>query len=264
MDEERTKSVNVVREALGLGIYTQVVGRRLIHFSRVGSTMDEAAREGERGSEEGVVVVADEQMQGRGRLQRRWVSEPGNLYLSVLLRPPPDTLSPLMVIAGVVTVRAIRETSGLRARLKWPNDVMLRGEKAAGILAEGVATHGGEGYVALGIGVNVNSDPSHLPELAGLATSLSREKGVPLSRGALLRHILQELDYLYLGLRRGEVPLEEWRGYLETLGRRVRVSFGGEVYQGLAEDVDASGNLVLRRQDGTRITLSAGEVAYLR
>lgn len=264
MGGKSTKSMNLVREALAQGLYTQVVGRRIVYFSRVGSTMDEAAREGEKESEEGVVVVADEQTLGRGRLRRRWVSEPGNLYLSVLLRPPPDVLSLLMVIAGVVTARAIRESSGLRVRLKWPNDVMLRGRKVAGILAEGVATQEGEGYVVLGIGINVNSDPSHLPELAAVATSLSREKGVPLSRGALLRHILQELDHLYLGFRRGDVPLDEWRGYLETLGRRVRVVFLGEVYQGLAEDVDARGNLVLRREDGTRITLPAGEVAYLR
>lgn len=263
MAKREAGTADTVEEALRRGIYTQIVGRRIIHFSQVGSTMDEAAREGERGSEEGLVVVADRQTQGRGRLQRKWVSEPGNLYLSVLLRPPPDVLPLLMIIAAVATVRTIRGVSGLRPRLKWPNDVMLRGRKVAGILAEGTTTHQGGSHVVLGIGVNVNSDPSHVPELAAVATSLAREKGAPLSLGTLFRDLLQELDQLYLQLRRGEAPLEEWRGYLETLGRYVRVGLQGKAYQGLAEDVDTRGNLVLRCEDGSRMTFSAGEVEYL-
>ena len=255
--------MSVVKEALK-GLYTHVVGRRIIHFSRVGSTMDVAAREGEAGAVEGTVVVADVQTRGRGRLQRAWVSREGNLHLSVLLRPKPDIAPLIMVIAGVVLVRAIRAATGLRARLKWPNDVMIRGKKVAGILADGVMTQSGESYVVLGIGLNVNSDPSDVPELASIATSLSSETGAPLETSALLRHILQEMDYLYRGLQEGDIPLEEWRGCLETLGRRVQVEWNGEVYRGLAEDVDERGNLIIRSEDGARITLPAGEVGYLR
>jgi BirA family biotin operon repressor/biotin-[acetyl-CoA-carboxylase] ligase len=255
--------MDVVREALK-GLYTHTVGRRIIHFSRVGSTMDVAAQEGRAGAFEGTVVVADEQTRGRGRLERTWVSLADNLHLSVLLRPELKVAPLIMVVAGVVLVRAIRDVTGLRARLKWPNDVILRGRKVAGILAEGVTGQSGESYAVLGIGVNVNSDPSNIPELASIATSLSRETGAPLEKGALLRRILQELDYLYRGLQQGQVPLDEWRGYLDTLGRRVRVEWRGEVCRGLAEDVDERGSLVLRSDDGSRVTLPAGEVSYLR
>ena len=255
--------MSVVRETLK-GLYTHVVGRRIIHFFRVGSTMDVAAREGEAGAMEGTVVVADEQTQGRGRLQRTWVSQEGNLHLSVLLRPRADTAPLIMVMAGLVMVRAIRTATGLRARLKWPNDVMLRGRKVAGILADGVTMQDGESYVVLGIGLNVNSDPSNIPELASIATSLSRETSAPHEKSVLLRHILQEMDYLYTQLQQGEVPWEEWRRSLETIGRRVQVEWNGEVYRGLAEDVDERGSLIVRFEDGSRVTLPVGEVGYLR
>jgi BirA family biotin operon repressor/biotin-[acetyl-CoA-carboxylase] ligase len=255
--------MSIVRETLK-GLYTHIVGRRIIHFSRVGSTMDVAAREGKAGAMEGTVVVADEQTQGRGRLQRTWVSQEGNLHLSVLLRPKAETAPLIMVVAGLVMVRAIRAATGLRARLKWPNDVMLRGRKVAGILAEGVTMQDGESYVVLGIGLNVNSDPSSVPELASIATSLSKETGTPHEKSDVLRHILQEMDYLYAQVQQGEVPWEEWRRALETLGRRVQVEWNGEVYRGLAEDVDGSGSVSVRLEDGPRITLPVGEVGYLR
>lgn len=255
--------MSIVHDALK-GLYTHVVGRRVLYYARVGSTMDVAASEGESGAEEGTVVVADVQTRGRGRFRREWASLKGNLHVSVLLRPAQDVAPLVMVIAGLAVVRAIRTVGGLRAQIKWPNDVLLRGRKVAGMLAEGVAKPGGEGYVVLGIGINVNADPTAIPGLASIATSLSRELGKDMDGSALLRQLLQELDYLYGGLKKGEVPLEEWRGYLETLGQRVQFQWQDETYRGLAEDVDSAGNLIVLCEDGSRITVNAGEVSYVR
>jgi BirA family biotin operon repressor/biotin-[acetyl-CoA-carboxylase] ligase len=254
---------NVVKEALK-GLYTHIVGRRILHYAVVNSTMDVTALEGGLGGEDGLVVVADEQTKGRGRLERQWVSLAGNLHISVLLRPEPARAHLVTMLATVAAVRAIRSTTGLAARLKWPNDVFLRGRKVAGILAESRVTSGSNGSVVLGIGVNLNASPPDEHGLASIATSLLAEKGVPVDRAAVLRQLMMELDSLYGELKQGIVPLQEWRGYLDTLGRQVRFEWRGETRHGLAEDVDDNGNLVLRLQDGSHIVLPAGEVGYLR
>ena len=256
MDEER----DVVATALRAGIYTRLVGRRLLHFHRLSSTMDEARRRGAAGEEEGTTVVAEEQTLGRGRLSHRWVSPPGNLYCSVLLRPPSQTLPFLAIVATVATVRAVAKATGLQPRVKWPNDVQYGGRKLAGVLVEASVDEQGRGYAVLGIGINVNLDPQAYPEVAQVATSLRRELGRPVARAPLLKHLLEELDALYAETLAGSPPLAQWRALLDTLGKRVRVRWDAEVYEGLAQDVDALGNLLLRRADGSLVTLPAGEV----
>ena len=115
-------------------------------------------------------------------------------------------------------------------------------------------------YAVLGIGLNVNLDPSQNAEISGIATSLEAVAGKPLAREELLRQLLQDLDSLYLKLCQGQTPLEPWRAMLETLGQRVQVSWRNESYVGLAEGIDALGNLQLRLDDGQLLTMTAGDV----
>jgi BirA family biotin operon repressor/biotin-[acetyl-CoA-carboxylase] ligase len=251
---------NLVAATLKGGLFTRVVGRRLLFFQEISSTMDEAARQAAAGTEEGTVVVAENQTAGRGRQGRDWVSRQGNLYLSVVFRPSPQILPFLTILSAVATVRAIRKTTGLEPRIKWPNDIELGGRKVAGILVESVVEGDTVPYAIAGIGINVNLETDKVGDIAGFATALNTAAGRPVAREAVLRQLLQELDSLYLQTAQGGSPLAEWRGLLETLGQRVRAYWGNETHIGQAEDVDGAGNLLLRLEDGRRITLTAGDV----
>ena len=117
-------------------------------------------------------------------------------------------------------------------------------------------------YAIVGIGINIAMDTSQIPEIAPIATSLDRESGQILSPAKILRRVLQELDKLYIAVSEGVSPVEEWRGHLETLGKRVTIQWGNEVVAGLAEGVNDTGHLLLRRDDGVRVDLPGGEVTF--
>lgn len=252
---------NLVASTIRQGLYTHVVGRRILYYPELKSTMDEAARLADKGAEEGAVVIAERQSAGRGRQGRSWVSQPGNLLFSVLFRPDMAQLPFISIIGGVAAARAVRKTTGLEPRIKWPNDLLLEGRKAAGILAESAVVGDSVCYAVLGIGINVALDTSDTEEISAFATSVNAAAGRDVDREPLLRQLLLDLDDLYVGLGRGVSPLPEWRDLLETTGRRVQATFGGDSYPGLAEGVDDTGNLLLRLDDGTIVTLTSGDVS---
>lgn len=242
-------------------LHTRFLGRWLIYRSLVGSTQDLAQAAAVAGAPEGTVVLANGQAAGRGRLGRSWVSPPGrNLYLSAVLRPPVVYLRALGVISPLAVARAVEETTGLTPTIKWPNDILLGGLKLAGILIDSQVEGDKPSYAVVGIGLNVNLEARAYPEIATLATSLRQALGREVPREVVLAALLNWLEELYLALQRGEAVHEEWRRRLETLGRQVRVRFGAEVEEGLAEDVDSDASLILRRPDGSRVVIAAGEV----
>ena len=269
---------NLVSGMLREGLYTRAVGKRIFYHRRISSTMDEAERLAIEGVEEGAVILAEEQTGGRGRFQREWVSQPGNLYVSIVLRPSLRGLPYISVICGVAAARAIRKSTGLTPTIKWPNDVRIGGKKVCGILVENTLQGNNVQHAIVGMGINVALDPSTTVGLEDIATSLNIEAGRLVDRQALLRRLLQELDGLHLPLRKPpagasstapgdasldpivESAIKEWRSLLDTLGQRVTVRWGDEVYNGLAENVDAVGNLLLRTSQGGLLTLPAGEV----
>ena len=251
---------DLVSSTIRQGLYTHVVGRRILYYHELTSTMDEASRLAEEGADEGTVVVAEIQSAGRGRQGRSWVSQPGNLLLSVLFRPGMEQLPFISMIGGLAVARAVRKTTGLFPAIKWPNDVLLGGKKVAGILAESVIVGDSVCYAVLGLGINVALDASETEEISAIATSVDASAGTPVERDSLLRQLLLDLDDLYLGLGREESPLTEWADLLETIGRTVTASFAGETRSGVAEAVDETGNLLLRQVDGQIITLTAGDV----
>ena len=269
---------NLVSGMLREGLYTRVVGRRIAYFERLPSTMDEAARLAEEDAEDGTVVLAEQQDSARGRFQRQWVTQPGNLYFSVILRPPREGLPYVSIISGLAVAWAIRKATGLAPTIKWPNDVRIRGKKVCGILVENTLKGDTVQYANIGIGINVAFDPSTIDELKDTATGLDAELGKPVDREGLLRYLLHEIDGLYLTLRRDtggtggsgtrqtavgvslQAALKEWANLLDTLGGQVEVRWLDEVYTGFAEGVDDIGNLILRLADGNLVTLPAGEV----
>ena len=245
------------------GLGTAVVGRRVRCYRSLRSTMDAARRLAEGGAPEGTVVLAERQTRGRGRFDREWVSPPGqNLTFSVVLRPPLERMRTLNMAASVAIVDAVRATTGMAATVKWPNDVRVNGKKVAGVLIEARAGEA-DGYAVLGVGLNINHDPTPSLTPPAAATSLAAATGRPVERLPVLRAFLRSLDVLYAPDADGEALFQRWRGLLDTLGRRVRVAWGGDgraVAEGVAVDVERNGDLVVRRDDGTTAAVNAGEV----
>ena len=248
-------------ESIAASLGSSAVGHRIIYLPTVTSTMDIARQEAEGDAKEGTVVVAEEQTAGRGRFGRRWLSAPGqNLSSSVLLYPSRWACGRLSVVAPVAVLRAIRQVTGLSPTLKWPNDVRVAGKKVCGILIETALEGAQVRYAIVGLGINVNFNPADAPEADFTATSLAAELGKPVSREKLLEAVLSELGLVYTHIRRWEHAWEEWHSALETLGKEVQVRWGEQTEEGVAEGVDGEGNLLLRRADGTLVTLAAGEV----
>ena len=251
---------NLVAATVRQGLYTRIVGRRLFYYPELSSTMDEAAKLGEGDAEEGAVVVAEVQSAGRGRQGRSWVSRPGNLLVSVLFRPTLEALPFISILGGIAAARAIRKVTGLDPRIKWPNDLLIGGRKAAGILAESAIVGDTVWYAVLGVGMNVSLETEETQEISSSATSVNAAAAQEVPRENLLRQFLMDLDALYLALGQGQSPIEEWQGLLETTGQRLEATWGEDTYTGVAEGTDELGNLLLRQDDGTLITLTAGDV----
>jgi BirA family biotin operon repressor/biotin-[acetyl-CoA-carboxylase] ligase len=176
------------------------------------------------------------------------------------------------IIGSLATARAVRKVAGVDPAIKWPNDIMLNGRKAAGILAESAVEGDSVCYAVLGIGINVALNPSDDDEISAIAISVNEAAGTEVARESLLRQLLLELDDLYRRLRTGgsdagRSPIEEWSGLLETIGNTVTATFRNESISGDAIGVDSAGNLLLRTETGETITLTAGDVtlsAHLR
>lgn len=264
-------------QAIQQDLPTVVVGRQVRCYAQVGSTNDLAREQARSGHPEGLLITADEQVAGRGRLGRGWAAPPGSsLLMSVLLRPawlsPTDAFA-LTMLAGVALCEAIELVAPLRAALKWPNDLLLAPQapggtelrKAAGVLSEIELANGSIAWVIVGIGVNVNWAPSGIVDgrdLSAVATSLSAAHGAAVDRLALLRALLVQLDQRYVALRGGrrEELFEQWRARLATIGQRVTVRLPRGELSGTAEDVEPSGALRVRDWDGVVHTVLAGDV----
>lgn len=235
------------------------------------STNALVARAARDGDAEGLVVVAEHQLAGRGRLDRAWVTPArAALTFSVLLRPGADVPAArwalLPLLAGVSVLRAVRRLGAIPVALKWPNDLLHDGQKLAGLLAEVVGA-GPDGAVVLGIGLNVSSQPDELPPGA---TSLALAGAACTDRDPLLRAMLRELgnDYVRWRSCAGDPGasglLVEYAAGCDTLGRRVTVSLpAGGPLVGVAERVDSDGRLVVSTPRGLQ-AVAAGDVTHVR
>ncbi|MDI6890562.1 MAG: biotin--[acetyl-CoA-carboxylase] ligase [Thermodesulfovibrionales bacterium] len=246
------------------------IGREIFFYETVGSTNTIAAGLAEKGEAEGVVVIADSQERGRGRLGRFWVSPPGvNIYMSIILRPEiePKDATLITIMAAVGCTSALRRLTGLNVTIKWPNDLMVSDKKIGGILTETKTAHKRIIYAITGIGINVNMDQDAFPEdIKEVATSVKMETGIPHSRTEIIIEILNAIDYWYRILKemRRRMLLSEWQYLTSTLGRKVRVTVGKETFTGLAESIDDEGMLILRLPSGVLQKISAGDLTILR
>lgn len=240
---------------------TRALGREFIFEPSVGSTMDVARGAAAHGAPEGTVCAADEQTAGRGRLGRSWVNPPAvNLASTLILRPPTAILRQIAMMTPLAIAQAVEEVCGLRPDLKWPNDVQIGGKKLAGILIETDFADPEHPVVYVGAGINVNFDPREHEEIRGIATSLRAELEREVDREALLAAYLGRFEGLYDDAKAGRSPHAAWKSRLVTLGQRVHVSSQGGEIDGVAEDVDADGSLLVRQGDGTLAEIEAADV----
>jgi len=254
-------------------------GSPLFYFPTIGSTNDVAARLAGGGAPEGTAVAAEAQTSGRGRLGRTWYSPQGaGLYVSVVIRPDAGARAAvagsalagsglpaaLTLASGVALAEAIRETTGLRAEIKWPNDLVFERRKLAGILAEASAQGAELDYVILGFGVNIRP-VTYPPDVARRATSIEAELGRPVDRGLLLAKALENLSVCREALRRGEVGgvLERWRRLSPSAaGARVEWRTPGGTARGRTAGLGEDGALLVDR-DGRLERVVAGEIIWL-
>lgn len=225
-------------------------------FPITDSTNSRAVHLAEEGAHHGTVVCADSQTGGRGRFGRRWESPPGlNLYVTLLLRPPvePQQAPRLTLVTAVALAAAVEETAGVPAGLKWPNDLYLKGRKAAGILAEMSADADRLRHVVIGIGLNVNAVRSDFPgELRKTATSLRLAAGRSIPRVEVLARLLVRFSERYREFLSGglEALLPEWNRRCLLAGRRVLLRFRDTDLRGTVLRVDEEGALLFRPEGG--------------
>ncbi len=227
-------------------------------FTELDSTNRYLLDEARAGAPTGLVAVADHQHAGRGRLGRTWSAPPGaSLLVSVLLRPelPIERRHLVVLAAAVAMAEAVEATTGVRAGLKWPNDLLVGDRKLAGILAEGTGD-----AVVVGIGVNLHWAEVP-PELAGIATAVNLEGGRPATRDELLGAFLAAYARRLADLAAARVA---YRARLVTLGLRVRVEQASGARVGVATDVDDDGHLVVDVEGSGRVVVAAGDVVHLR
>jgi BirA family transcriptional regulator, biotin operon repressor / biotin---[acetyl-CoA-carboxylase] ligase len=245
---------------------------RTCHYSPVLASTNTSLRAlAEQGSPEGTSVLADAQTAGRGQEGKVWISPPRrNLYVSTLLRPPiPPTQAPLVsLLAAVALVDTLRQ-EGAVCGIKWPNDVLIRGRKVAGILTEMETARGAVRFVVVGIGVNVNMTQEeierHLGSIAHTATSLQVALGRGVAREPLLAALMASLEHWYERFTgEGEGVLHAaWESRSLMRGRRISARTHETVWQGVAEGIDQAGHLVLRQDNGAAVVLTSAEVRFL-
>jgi len=241
---------------------------RPVHFmEEVDSTNSRLAGLAHRGATEGTAVIADCQTRGRGRLGRVWQSPPGrNLYVSLLLKPdlPAEQAPQITLVTGVAVAEALSRFCPGVTTLKWPNDVLIGGKKACGILTE-MRTRGTRvDYVIVGIGINLNMGKEDFPEeLRSIATSLREETGREIDRVDFAKALFSVLETWYDRYRRMgfAVVRERWLALSGILGRTVSVRNGDKKVEGTAFDLDPSGALMILDKEGRQETVYAGDIS---
>jgi BirA family biotin operon repressor/biotin-[acetyl-CoA-carboxylase] ligase len=222
---------------------------RIHYFPELTSTMDAARDLARKNCPEFSVVVAGRQTAGRGRLNRHWLSDDGGLYFTVVLRP--DIAVPISsrvnFLASLTMARVLRDKYKIEAAVKWPNDILVDDQKLSGMLSELEAEADRVFFINVGMGINVNNNPSGIePAAISLKTLLGRE----VSRIKLLAAFLDEFEKRLLNTDFENV-VSEWKQYTITLQRRVKIVTRQETCEGLALDVDDNGALIVKRDDGT-------------
>lgn len=252
-------------------LHTKWAGRKLYYFESTGSTNTDAKRLAEEGEPHGTTIVANMQTAGKGRRGRTWQSPAGaNTYFTILLKPDfsPDKASMLTLVMALSVAEAIEEITGLKADIKWPNDIVVHKKKVVGMLTEMSTTPEMDEiqYVVIGVGTNVNYDsPENFPEeLRPTATSLRIEAGHLINRAALTERMLARFEINYEKFEETldlSGLMDSYEKHLINVGAQVRVLDPAGEYTGISRGINAVGELLVEKENGETINVYAGEVS---
>ncbi len=253
-------------EEIKIGLRTKILGKKIVYYESIDSTMDIASQLAFQGASEGTVVCAETQAKGRGRLGRNWASPKGkSIYTSIVLRPKVllNEVSGLTLLLAVAVSKAIKLTAGVDARIKWPNDILVNEKKVAGILTELNGEMDRVNFIIAGIGINVNERKKILPEGA---SSLSEETKRKISRICLLQEVLKQIEDQYLIFQQKGFSsiFDQWRELSITLNKKVKIIESTGFIEGQAVDIDNQGALLIKKKNGTIVKKTSGEVIHLR
>ena len=250
-------------------LHTMFLGKeKIIYRVTTHSTQNLAILLAEKNpSSDGLVIIAEQQKSGRGRRNRKWLSPKGGIWLSVILRPriSASKMTLLPFAAALAVCDAIKKTTQLDAKLRWPNDVTISGKKVAGILIDSSMEGERIDYAVIGMGINANVDPSaissHL-EKSIKVTSLSDELGHKTSILGLTKEVLERLEYYYLELKNcfPHTLIDEWKKNSDILHQKVVVIHNNRTIQGIAADVKDDGSLLVRTDDCGNINVVANDI----
>ncbi|HVO67461.1 MAG TPA: biotin--[acetyl-CoA-carboxylase] ligase [Syntrophales bacterium] len=258
--------VNEIRE----GLNTSVFGKGdVAYFKETDSTNMRAKLLASGGAPEGTIIVAESQTQGRGRRGRSWFSPSGEgIYTSIILRPTinPNEAPKLTLMASVAVAETLLSMTSLNINIKWPNDILIKGRKIAGILTEISMEMDRIDYIVIGVGINVNTPHKSLPpDIRDIATSISMETGKTFPRIVLLRAYLEWLEIYYETFKtRGFEPvMNRWKSLADIIGHRVSVDMIDRVRVGEVLDVDKDGFLILKEDAGSTERIISGDVTFI-
>lgn len=252
-------------EEIKKDLKTKILGKEIIYHEQVDSTNKLAEATAQKGAKEGTIIIAREQVGGKGRLGRKYFCPPGGIWFSVILRPDlkPNTASQLNLVAAVALAKTINQLTELEPKIKWPNDILINNKKVSGILTEINAEIDQINYLILGLGLNLNIAKVDFPEdLYQKATSIQAEQEKEVSKLNFFTCLLEELENEYLLFQEkgfSEV-VKKWQKYNMTLGRTVTVNNRREVFTGEAVDIDSDGNLLVKLSDGVIKKVVSGDV----
>lgn len=247
---------------------TDWAGRTVYHFGETGSTNIDAKRLADEGAPHGALVVADTQTMGRGRRGRGWESEDAGkaVYMTLLLKPQfsPEYASRVTLLMAMAVTAALEEVcEGQSVQIKWPNDVVINGRKACGILTEMSAEPGYIHHVVIGTGINVNQS-SFPKEIEQTAASVLRETGKMQPRALIIARVMFFFEQYYecfVQTHDLSALREQYEAHLAGIGREVRVLDPKGEYTGVSKGITDSGELIVEKEDGTRVEVYAGEVS---
>jgi BirA family biotin operon repressor/biotin-[acetyl-CoA-carboxylase] ligase len=250
---------------------TKKIGRQIYYYEEVDSTNIMGHQLARAGAPEGSLLLAEYQTAGKGRLGRHWFAKKGeNLLMSIILRPEIDInkLHLMTFLASIVIIKSLQfylnhfDLPGVDFRVKWPNDVLVRGKKIAGVLSECKSTRKKADYVIVGMGINLNQVFQYQDSDLGLtATSLRMESKHRINRENFLTILLTQFDDYYLNTssEKYETVLTDWREYWDGRYSQVKIDNGHTYHIGFVEDISTDGTLLLKSESGSMTKISSGE-----
>ena len=250
------------------GIKTKWLGKRIYYFDSIDSTQNYALKIASDSKENGTLIIAQKQTHGKGRMNRKWISPPGGIWLSVIVHPKSDFSMPTLfpIAASVALSDAIEKSLGVKSELKWPNDVLIKGKKVAGILINVSLTSNQIDYIVLGVGINFDVNPNAIEKIiknsgnySGVTTLI--QKNSEFRPVMLVQSFLHELEKNFDLLKNGKEKnvIENWTKKSSIIGKNITIKTNDGNLKGKAIKIDSDGSLILKQKDKT-LRILVGDV----